>query len=453
MLKKVLCCLIALGLTASLLAGCGAGNETEPENTAPVTRENEADNQETANEAENAATGDIRVFVPEVTTWPDYMPVLEQFKKDFPDINVDFGSVKNDQYVAQITTKIAANDIPDIFFGWVGIAQFANHINRGYVMDLTSESFINRLTDAGKKAVTYNDKVYGVPINVQVIGTLYNKKIYKELGLSVPKTWEEFTANCEAIKKAGKTPLALGVKDNYVTQMLPYTLWPSVTYGKNMDFENQRIEGKVKYDSPEWKKPLEMAVDLYNKGYTNTGVLGISYDQQLEMIATEKAVMLNMGDWCVDTIKKINPDIQLGFFPTPPPAGTDLVLESQPGGVYMIAKDTKAPEAAKKFVEVMLTDPEYYYKWNKSPIQSLKDAPVPTDETYKDFAEAYSNAKAVYPFINQYWINASMGDTFCRAMQDVYAGAKTVDDVAKTMDEAFEKVLPAYLDSLKEQNK
>ena len=35
-------------------------------------------------------------------------------------------------------------------------------------------------------------------------GILYNKKIYDELGLSVPKTWAEFMANNEKIKAAGK---------------------------------------------------------------------------------------------------------------------------------------------------------------------------------------------------------------------------------------------------------
>ena len=35
-------------------------------------------------------------------------------------------------------------------------------------------------------------------------GIFYNTKIYEELGLSVPKTWDEFMANNEKIKAAGK---------------------------------------------------------------------------------------------------------------------------------------------------------------------------------------------------------------------------------------------------------
>ena len=39
-------------------------------------------------------------------------------------------------------------------------------------------------------------------------GIFYNTKIYEELGLSVPKTWDEFMANNEKIKAAGKVPIA-----------------------------------------------------------------------------------------------------------------------------------------------------------------------------------------------------------------------------------------------------
>ncbi len=443
MMKRIMCPFLVLMVVLTMFSGCD-GEKTKP--TAQPTIEQST--AQSNSEADPVVKGTVEVFVPEVTTWPDYMPTLEQFKSDFPDINVEFSSVKNDQYTAAIQTKIASNDIPDVFFGWVGIANFVNYINRGIAMDLTGSPFLERLTEAGKKSVEYKGKYYGVPINVQIIGTIYNKKIYQELGLSIPKTWEEFLANCETIKNAGKVPIALGIKDNFVTQMLPYSIWPSVLYGKKKDFEQQVLEGKAKYNSPEWTKALEMTLDIYEKGYTNTGVLGVSYDQQLEMFATEQAVMLNMGDWCVDTIKQTNPDIQAGFFPTPPLSGYELTLESQPGGVYIISNTCESPDVAKKFLEEMLTNPKYYYKWNKSPIQSLKDAPAPTDETYMDFAAAYNSAKDVYPFINQYWINSSMGDTFCRDMQDVYAGNKSIEDLAKDMDTVFQKLLPDYLESL-----
>ena len=35
---------------------------------------------------------------------------------------------------------------------------------------------------------------------------MYNKKVYEKLGLSIPKTWDEFISNSEKIKAAGIVP-------------------------------------------------------------------------------------------------------------------------------------------------------------------------------------------------------------------------------------------------------
>ena len=50
-------------------------------------------------------------------------------------------------------------------------------------------------------------------------GILYNKKIYADLGLSVPKSWAEFMANNEKIKAAGKAPVIQTFGDTWTSQL------------------------------------------------------------------------------------------------------------------------------------------------------------------------------------------------------------------------------------------
>ena len=50
-------------------------------------------------------------------------------------------------------------------------------------------------------------------------GILYNKTIYEELGLTVPKTWAEFMANNEKIKAAGKVAVIQTFGDTWTSQL------------------------------------------------------------------------------------------------------------------------------------------------------------------------------------------------------------------------------------------
>ena len=48
---------------------------------------------------------------------------------------------------------------------------------------------------------------------------MYNKKVYEKLGLTVPKTWDEFISNSEKIKAAGITPVLVSYGDTWTSQL------------------------------------------------------------------------------------------------------------------------------------------------------------------------------------------------------------------------------------------
>ena len=49
---------------------------------------------------------------------------------------------------------------------------------------------------------------------------VYNKDIFADLGLEVPRTYEDFKAVCQAIKDSGKTPLYEACQNGW-HQVLP----------------------------------------------------------------------------------------------------------------------------------------------------------------------------------------------------------------------------------------
>ena len=89
------------------------------------------------------------------------------------------------------------------------------------LVDLTGEAFQANVIDSFKTVVTGTDgKVYGAPIGTAMGGgILYNIPIYKELGLTPPKSWAEFMANNEKIKAAGKTAVIQSFGDTWTSQL------------------------------------------------------------------------------------------------------------------------------------------------------------------------------------------------------------------------------------------
>ena len=80
----------------------------------------------------------------------------------------------------------------DVFFYNAGSLLQALNPSKTLV-DLTNEPFMKNVDDAFKQTVAQNGQVFGVPSQTAMGGgILYNKKVYKQLGLSVPKTWDQF---------------------------------------------------------------------------------------------------------------------------------------------------------------------------------------------------------------------------------------------------------------------
>ena len=145
----------------------------------------------------------------------------EQLVKDFEVINPDIkitietrpGGTDGDNI---IKTRLATGEMTDIFnYNDGSLFQAINPIKN--ITDLNDEPWEADVLGSFKSVVTATDgHVYGVPFGAAMGGgVLYNKKIYADLGLSVPKDWAAFMANSEKIKAAGKTGLIQSFADSW----------------------------------------------------------------------------------------------------------------------------------------------------------------------------------------------------------------------------------------------
>lgn len=133
-----------------------------------------------------------------------------------------------------IRKRVAIGEITDVVMHFGGAALSDLRPERNFV-DMSGETWASDLTDAVRPRLTKDGKLFGLPLwEASTSGTLYNKRIFQQLGLQVPDSQEQFFAVCAKLKEAGIVPVYLASKD----------VWPLMPqYG--FDYAAKRTPGLV----------------------------------------------------------------------------------------------------------------------------------------------------------------------------------------------------------------
>ena len=216
-----------------------------------------------------------------------YQSLFKQFEAENPGLSVTVTAHRNTEYNTILTAALSGGSGPDVFMSR-SYGELESHAQSGYLTAL--DGVIPELKtfsdDARRGASSDADgKIYGVPFASQTLFVFYNTAIYQKLGLSVPKTWAQFLANCEAIKKAGITPIGLGGKDAWILEVAMGVVCPNF-YGAS-DFYNRLTKGETNFQDPAFVEAINRMNDL--KPYVPDMFMGVSYDDARSLFINERA--------------------------------------------------------------------------------------------------------------------------------------------------------------------
>lgn len=131
-------------------------------------------------------------------------PLIEAFEKANPDITVKFDTrPQGTDGDNLIKTRLSTGEAADVFnYNSGSLMQALNPDNT--LVDLSEEKWAGDVDPQFTKVVSTDKGMYGAPFGTSFGGAvLYNTKVYDDLGLKVPTTWDEFVSNSEKIKDAG----------------------------------------------------------------------------------------------------------------------------------------------------------------------------------------------------------------------------------------------------------
>lgn len=212
-MKRFLSLVLAVCMLAVVMAGCGGGSgESSPAATdGSASTETSADSETPASETggDSVSTGITLSFMAS-QDW--IYPAEQQLAKDFEELRgtkIDYQIVPGDQYFNLLLTKLNAGECTDLFGSQSGRFDIVSQLNiEQNAVDLSGESWVERFDEFNAAELTVNGKLYGVTYfdTTSDFYMVYNKKVFDELGLTVPTTFEEYTKVCDAILAAGKVP-------------------------------------------------------------------------------------------------------------------------------------------------------------------------------------------------------------------------------------------------------
>jgi raffinose/stachyose/melibiose transport system substrate-binding protein len=188
-------------------------------------------------------------------------------------------------------------------------------------------------------------------------GFIYNKAIFKELGLSVPKTEKEFLAVLDKIKANGKySPLVMGTKDQWESATMGYqnigpTLWDGETGRKAL------IDGTAQYNKGGFLAAFEALAKW--KPYLAPGYQALAYSDAQNLFAQGRGAIYPAGSWDIAVFRQMNPKLDFGAFkPYSFEGKSEVVVDQQPDIALGLNAASKNKEAARTFLAWVAT-PEF----------------------------------------------------------------------------------------------
>ena len=252
-----------------------------------------------------------------------------------------------------VKTRLSTGSMTDIF--WYNSGSLFQALNpTETLLDLSGEPYIANMADSFVVTVSAGDGVYGVPSETAMGGgILYNKKVFADNGLQVPKTWAEFATNNDKLKAAGIAPIGatFGADSTWTSQLFVLADYYNVQAAVP-DFAEKYTANQVHYsDTPAALAGFKRIQEAFDKGWYQEDFGAATYADGLTMLAAGEIAQYPMLTFALSEIAKASAeDAQnIGFFGQPGDSGTPGATIWMPAATY-IAKTTAHPDEAKAFL-------------------------------------------------------------------------------------------------------
>ncbi len=454
--RKFMAVLLIVALLATLVAGCGGGEESDGKTK-------------------------LKVFLYLNDHESDiYKGMIDKFQQAHADTisEIEVQITTQDEYATTLTGMMTAGDLPDVFY--VGPEAVDQYVENGYIENLTPyleelgistdglmQDVLNSYRHNGE--TTGSGDLYALPKDSSVFAYAYNKDLFDEAGIPYPDpedpyTYEEFVDVCKQLTKDTDGD---GEIDQWGCGMANAFMFHQFIWSNGASFTSDDYR-TVTIDTPEFKEAMQKYVDLtLVHKVTPTVEQDSSLGVYQRWLAGQEAFYA-CGTW--DVAAFMDPETfpynwDLCCFPTLS-TGKSMTWLGTVG--YCVSSQSEHKKEAVELINFLSTDEDGQREVSGITTGNSIQIPNVIDLAEGEFIEAVENGTVEYPsnvqvvfnYMNgtdycggrfmetNYTPNAEWCNIFFESMDKVKNGSMSVDDfiaeiqpqMQASLDEAWESI-------------
>lgn len=435
---KLLSLFVISALFATALAGCGgsanknAGSDSQKQENSPEANTSKTITWLTARPENGAIIQTVR-------------ELADNYAKDHPGFKLDIQvTADRPSYLTKLRTLIASGQVPEFFD--TDADPYAKELaDAGMMVDmkqfLEEQGLYDKFYEPALKYQELPDgRLYLLPLEYHLEMTWYNKKIFAENNLTVPKTIDDMVTVSKTLKSKGITPIAVDGVD----------VWPVLRYAAMIpfratgnEFARNLSQGKAKMTDKVGMQAANFVSEIgqyFQKGFATT-----DYTTAKNMFLKGEVAMYRMGTWEIPSFvdenlpENMKGNVDYFYLPTIPNAKTPNNEFFGNSGIGLAVAASKFEGTPKDFLSYVLKNYSNVYvtKQQMSPLKFTIEDESKFSKLFLRIKKDMDNYGSEFAKPWDTLLDANTNSVMSDLIIKLAMGAMTPEEFAKQVDDSI----------------
>ena len=379
--------------------------------------------------------------------------VYADFMAAHPNIKIVREAIQTEQMRDTVNTAMSSGTGPDVIYYDAGPGYAGVLADAGLILPLDDYAakygWKEEVSPPALEATTIGGKLYGMPMETDLIGMYYNKTLLDKEGLAVPTTLDEMVAFCKTTKEKGYVPIAFA--DNPGWQAFhQFSMTANQMIGPEA-MRNLLLNNEGSWDTPDIVTAIQaFFVTMRDAGCFPDDPAAITYEDGNSLFFNGQALLHTTGSWLAGQIEENMPDQEIGYTTFPVIAeGKEPTWISGVGSAWYINAGSQHSDEAAELIDYLFSQPSVekwvgqgkYFVPVKFDVSAIEVGPL--TKQIIEVLQSAGNGGPQFGYNVDVLAPPAFNDEMQNGFQAILTGSKTPEQEAADLQKAWEEGMPA----------